>query len=73
LKPEERRERNRAYRSKIKTYIKRALSAIEKGEGAEEVVREAISILDKAASKGIIHPNKAARKKSLLMKRLNAK
>ena len=68
-----RRERNRAYRSKIKTYIKKAEEAIEKGEGAEEAVREAISLLDKAVSKGIIHPNKAARKKSSLMKKLNAK
>jgi small subunit ribosomal protein S20 len=40
-------------------------------EEAQEVVQRAISALDKAAQKGVIHPNNAARRKSRLMKHLN--
>ncbi len=66
--------RNRPVRSSLKTYIKSAVVTI--AGGAEEAdstekVRLAISKLDKAAQKGIIHRNQAARRKSRLMKKLN--
>lgn len=69
-----RRARNRVVRSSTRTYIKKARTLIE-GEDAAlaaEAVREAVSALDKAAQKGVIHRNNAARRKSRLMKRLNA-
>ncbi|NDJ85065.1 MAG: 30S ribosomal protein S20 [Chloroflexi bacterium] len=70
---ERKRQRNRSYRSKTRTMIKRARSAIEDQRLEEAVAetREAIRLLDKAADKGIIHKRNAARRKSRLMKRLN--
>jgi len=64
-----RRARNRRYRSAARTYIKRCrqLIADEQFDEAEELLREAVSTLDKAARKGVIHPNNAARRKSRLM------
>lgn len=70
---EKRRVRNRAVRSRMRTYVKRANTAIVTGEDdAVEVVRAAISELDRAAKKGVIHPNNAARRKSRLMHKLNS-
>jgi small subunit ribosomal protein S20 len=69
---EKRRVRNRAVRSRMRTYIKRANTAIVTGDDAVDAVRAAISELDRAAKKGIIHPNNAARRKSRLMQKLNA-
>jgi len=69
---EKRRVHNRAVRSRMRTYIKRANTAIVTGDGAAEAVRAAISELDRAAQKGVIHPNSAARHKSRLMQKLNA-
>jgi small subunit ribosomal protein S20 len=68
-----RRERNRRYRSAARTYIRRSRELIADGslEEAEEVVRLAVSTLDKAARKGVIHPNNAARRKSRIMTQLN--
>ena len=68
-----RRQRNRLVRSAARTRIKRAVAAIEEGDQAasEEQVRLAVRALDKAAQKGIIHKNNAARRKSRLAKRLN--
>ena len=65
--------RNRPVRSSLKTYVKSAVSTIALGdeETSQEVVRLAISKLDKAAQKGIIHKNQAARRKSRLAKKLN--
>lgn len=65
--------RNRPVRSSLKTYVKSAVSTIALGdeETSQEVVRVAISKLDKAAQKGIIHKNQAARRKSRLAKKLN--
>ena len=70
---EKRRVRNRIYRSRARTFIKRTWWLIEEGdlEGAQATARRAIRALDKAAEKGIIHKNNAARRKSRLMKRLN--
>lgn len=60
-----RAERNKAYRSKLRTAIKKVRQA-ENGETAAELFRAATELLDRAASKRIIHPNKAARAKSQL-------
>ncbi len=69
---ERRRLRNQMYRSRVKTMIKKAEQTIFSGTPSEEAIREAISTLDKAAVKGIIHKNNAARRKSRLMKKYNA-
>jgi small subunit ribosomal protein S20 len=69
---EKRRARNRAVRSRMRTYIKKATTAIATDEAAVEAVRAAIGELDRAAKKGVIHPNNAARRKSRLMRKLNA-
>ena len=64
---------NRKVRSEIHTRTKNADAAIAEGaDNADELVREAIAKIDKAAASGIMHKNKAARKKSQLAKRLNA-
>jgi small subunit ribosomal protein S20 len=71
---EKRRLRNRVYRGHARTSVKKARLAIEH-EGAEEALqatREAVSVLDKAAEKGILHKNNVARRKSRLMKKLAA-
>jgi small subunit ribosomal protein S20 len=68
-----RAERNQIVRSTARTYVRRARRLIDQGEleEAREVVQQAISALDKAAQKGVIHPNNAARRKSRLVNRLN--
>lgn len=68
-----RRARNRMVRSATRTYVRDARLAIEDGDVQEsaEAVREAISALDRAVSKGVIHRNNAARRKSRLMQRMN--
>jgi small subunit ribosomal protein S20 len=65
--------RNKTVRSGMKTAVTRAekLVTAKKDDEARAAVVEAISSLDKAARKKIIHPNTAARKKSRLMKKLN--
>jgi small subunit ribosomal protein S20 len=68
-----RREFNRYYKTTARTYIKRARRQIEGNEleTAQETVQSAAKALDKAAQKGIISKNNAARRKSRLMKALN--
>lgn len=70
---EKRRLRNRVYVGQARTFVKKARLAIESqdAESAAEATRLAISALDKAAEKGTIHKNNAARRKSRLMKRLS--
>lgn len=69
---ERRRVRNRAVKSAVKTFIRKAERGIFGGaEDSAALVVQAISKLDKAASKGILHPRNAARRKSRLMKKLN--
>ena len=70
---EKRRVQNRLYRSTARTYVKRTKTQINAGDvgTAEETLKQAIKALDKAAQKGIIHKNNAARRKSRLMKALN--
>jgi small subunit ribosomal protein S20 len=66
------RLRNQLHRGRARTYVKKARVAIATGEveGSVEAVREAVKWLDHAASKGVIHPNNASRRKARLMKRL---
>ena len=70
---ERQRVRNKSIRSLTKTSITKAEKLIFSGEpeGARESVAAAVSSLDKAVVKGIIHGNNAARRKSRLMKKLN--
>ncbi len=70
---ERKHARNRPVRTGLKTYVGKARRAIDTGDttASAAAVVTAISELDKAASKGIIHPNNAARRKSRLMARLN--
>ena len=72
-KTERRNARNRVFRSRARTFVKKAQSQIQAGnlEAAQETTRKAVKALDKAAQKGIIHPNNASRRKSRLVKRLN--
>lgn len=69
---EKRRQHNRAVRSEINTRTRNALDAAEQGDAEEttEAARMAIKRIDKAANKGVLHPNTAARRKSRLMKHL---
>ena len=63
---ETRRLRNKAVRSELKTREKAVLAAADAGEPTEELLRLAQKRLDSAASKGVIHRNEAARRKSRL-------
>ena len=65
--------RNRPIRTATRTYVKKAQEIIATGdsEAAVESTNQAIKVLDKAATKGIIHRNNAARRKSRLMAKLN--
>jgi small subunit ribosomal protein S20 len=70
---ESKRLKNKSITSLCKTNITKAEKLIFSGElkSAREAVAVAITSLDKAAEKGVIHPNNAARRKSRLMKKLN--
>ena len=63
---EKARQRNKAVRSRLKTAIRRFHEAVESGDTvkAQEHARTATRLLDKAASKGVIHKNQAANRKS---------
>ncbi len=65
-------DRNKAVRSELKTRVKSAVSAASSGaDNAEDALRQAVKRIDKAATKGVIHKNAAARRKSRLMRHLN--
>ncbi len=73
---EGRRQRNKSVRSLVKTNITKAEKLIFSGESGDpestqKAVVAAVSSLDKAAKKRVIHPNNAARRKSRLVKKLN--
>ena len=70
---ERKRTINRTIRSSTRTSVKKALAVIADGEPnqAKNAVTAAVSALDRAATKGIVHRNNAARRKSRLMKRFN--
>ena len=74
---QKRRAHNRSIKSLVKTEITKARVAIAstniKAEDATAAVRSAVSELDRAAKKGVIHKRNAARRKSRLMKQLNTK
>ena len=65
------RERNKAVKSELRTRTKNAVAAVG-SEDEESALRLAIKRIDMAASKGVIHKNQAANKKSGLMKRVGA-
>ncbi|MDD6175268.1 MAG: 30S ribosomal protein S20 [Firmicutes bacterium] len=65
--------RNKAYNSSLKTELKKADAAVAaNADNKEEAVRLAMKKIDQAVSKGILHKNCAARKKSALVRKLNA-
>lgn len=75
IRSRQRHERNVAAKSTVKTAIKKARTAVDAHKPATEVedlVRSAVSTIDKVMKRGILHPNAAARRKSRLMKRANA-
>ena len=63
---EKRRQRNRAVKSELRTRIKTAVTSAGDEEHGDEALRTALRKIDKAASKGVIHKNAAARRKSRL-------
>ena len=65
---EKRRQRNRAVKSELRTRVKSALANAGDEERGEETLRTALKKIDKAASKGVIHKNAAARRKSRLVR-----
>jgi small subunit ribosomal protein S20 len=66
--------RNTAVKSKTKTEIKKVLAAVEEldRESSEKALKSAITVIKKAASKGVYHKNNASRKVSRLTKKVNA-
>jgi small subunit ribosomal protein S20 len=72
---ERRHLRNRAAKSAVRTFVKAAEKSIKSAtvnvETTQEAVTRALQAIDSTASKGILHKNNAARRKSRLMKKLN--
>lgn len=71
---EKARQRNKSVKSAVRTAVRRFREAVASGdtEKATELSRAATKALDKAASKGVIHQNQAANRKSAITKRVNA-
>ncbi|HRK33359.1 MAG TPA: 30S ribosomal protein S20 [Candidatus Hydrogenedentes bacterium] len=71
---ERNRQRNAAIKSKMKTYVKEAATALDtkNAEALKQSLTKALSEIDRAATKGVLHPNSAARKKSTLQRRAAA-
>lgn len=71
---EKKNSQNKMIRSAVKTAIKKFNAALAAGdvEAAEKLLPETVSVIDSAVSKGILHKNNAANKKSALAKNLNA-
>jgi small subunit ribosomal protein S20 len=70
-KAEKNRQQNLTVKSEVKTVLKSAMASAKTAD-KDTAFREAVATVDKAASKGVIHPNKAARLKSRLAKRVQA-
>ncbi len=70
-----RHDSRRPYISACRTLVKKAVLAVQSGDESEatSAVGKAVSMLDRSARKGIIHPNNAARRKSRLMAKYNAR
>lgn len=68
------RQHNASARSKLRTYVKKVLKAVESGDSkaAKDAYAFAQPVIDKASNKGLIHKNKAARIKSRLSARIKA-
>lgn len=73
-KSRKRRLRNQSVKSAIKTFVKKTRATIASGEleTAQTLIAATASLVDKAAKRHIIHPNTAARRKSRLVRRMNA-
>jgi len=71
---EKRRQRNKSVRSAVRTAVRKFREAVAAGDGEKtvELQRAAGRALDKAAGKGVIHPNQAANRKSAMARRVNA-
>jgi len=71
---EKARLRNKAVKSELKTYVRKTREAVEAGDKATATAALAVASrkLDKAVSKGVIHKNQAANRKSKLAKQVNA-
>lgn len=71
---ERNRLRNVAQKSAVKTYMRKTIAAVEAGDKTEveTLAKRAISLLDSSVTKGILHRNTVARRKSRLMKAINA-
>ncbi|WP_278234827.1 30S ribosomal protein S20 [Isoptericola sp. AK164] len=74
LQNEKARLRNRSVKSELKTHVRKVRKAVAAGdkEAATEALRVASRKLDKAVSKGVIHPNQAANRKSAISKAVDA-
>ena len=70
---EKRRVRNKAYKTEVRSLVRKTREAVEAGnvEEAQESLRIASRKLDKAVSKGVLHKNNAANRKSKLAKQVN--
>jgi small subunit ribosomal protein S20 len=70
---EKRRLINRSHRTKVRSYIKKVRAALDSGktEEIQQVLPEAISVIDKSVQKGVLHKNAAARHKSRLTVQAN--
>jgi len=73
-KAEENRLRNKAYKSRLKTAIKKYESALQEDnqEAARDDLLQVTSLIDKSVNKGVMHKNTAARRKSSLVKKFNS-
>ena len=73
LVTEKKNARNKAAKSKVKTFVKKVEAAVEANDkaAAQAALVEAISVIDKATKKGIYHKNTSARKISRLTKAVN--
>jgi small subunit ribosomal protein S20 len=68
-----RNQANRARRSRLKRVLKETYDAVAaKGAAAVEAVKDAVSLVDREATRGLLHKNAAARRKSRLARRVNA-
>lgn len=74
VQSEKRRQHNASRRSMMRTFLKKVIAAIESGEKevAQQAFEKAVPVLDRYATKGLIHKNKAARHKSRLAAKINA-
>ncbi|GAA5217023.1 30S ribosomal protein S20 [Corallincola platygyrae] len=74
VQSEKNRKHNASRRSMMRTYLKKVIAAIEAGDkaAAQEAFTSAQPVLDRAAAKGLIHKNKAARHKARLSSQIAA-